>query len=123
MVQLFREWFPHLSRTQIQDMVFWVRKAGHVAAYAVLTGLTVYASSKTKGLKKHPVLWGGAVALAVAFIDEYQQMRLAHRSGSLTDVFIDSIGICFAAGLFVMVNLRRKRSPRRRDKHAQNESE
>ena len=122
MVQLFREWFPHLSRKEIQDLVFWVRKVGHVAAYAVLTGLTVYACTKTRLSKKHPVLWGGAISLVVAFLDEYQQMRLEHRSGSLNDVLIDFIGICLTAVVIGVVSLWRRRSPRRRDEHVENES-
>lgn len=121
MAGLFRDWFPHLTGAQVQDLVFWVRKVGHVAAYAVLTGLTVYASSSTKWLKRRPLLWGALFSLGVALLDEYQQTVLAHRSGTAKDVFIDLIGIILTVSIIKLVSIRR--GPTRRDKYAQNKSE
>ncbi|HHT74314.1 MAG TPA: VanZ family protein [Firmicutes bacterium] len=121
MGRLLREWFPHLTGGQIQALVYWTRKAGHVLAYGVLTLLIIYASKATPRLKKGALLWGAAGAFVVAVADEYLQIGLEHRSGSLQDVVIDCAGIALAL-LAVGVVRSRKRSPNGRDKDAQNQS-
>jgi len=122
MGQLFKEWFPHLSRAQIQVLVFWVRKVGHVLAYAVLTLLITYASKGTPRLKRRAALWGAVGAALVALADEYLQMGLQHRSGTLQDVAVDGAGIGLAVLCWNLMGLRRSRSTAdRRDNCAEDE--
>lgn len=122
MGRLLRGWFPHLTGRQVQALVFWTRKVGHVLAYAVLTFLIVYASEATPRLKKRALLWGALGSLLVAVADEYVQMGLEHRSGTLRDVVIDAVGIGLALLAMGAIGKRRS-SPNGRDIYAENEPE
>jgi VanZ family protein len=121
MGELLRKWFPHLSGSQIQALVFWMRKAGHVAAYAVLTVLIVYASRGTPRLRKYALGLGVVGAVLVAVVDEYLQTGLDHRTGAVSDVVIDCVGIGLALVIMAVIGARRG-SPNGRDSFAENES-
>ena len=100
---------PHLSRSDIREMVFLLRKATHVVAYGVAALLFFYAVIGTKVLRRHPFFWAGVLAFATAGLDEWYQSTLPHRTGSFTDVLIDGIGIVGLLGLLFLVDGRRKR--------------
>lgn len=96
--QLLARWLPHFGKAEIQQLVFWIRKLGHVAAYGVLTLLVFNAVRVTSGLKRRALPLAVLSAFIVAVVDEAYQMRLPHRTGTWSDVLIDGIGIGLAAG-------------------------
>ena len=95
--QLLARLLPHLSGAELRRLVFLLRKAGHVLAYALLTFLVYRAASRTKKLQGRPVLVSMLFSLLVAAGDESFQSRLQHRSGMFNDVLIDGLGISAAA--------------------------
>ena len=96
--QFLARWLPHLKKAEIQQFVFWTRKVGHAAAYAVFTLLAFNALRVTSGLKRRALPLAVLSAFIVAVADETYQMRLSHRTGTWSDVLIDGIGIGLAAG-------------------------
>ncbi len=86
-----------------------LRKLGHVTGYAMLTALWWWA---LRGVTARPLLIAVCIALAYACTDEFHQTFVHGRTGTPSDVGIDSIGMAIAALLIV---LRRQRSaPRTR---------
>ena len=69
------------------------RKLGHVGGYALLTAAWAWA---LHGLVARPVLWAAALSFLYACSDEYHQTFVDGRSGTVTDVLIDSVGIALA---------------------------
>jgi VanZ family protein len=107
--QLLARWFPHLSSSELRHYVWLLRKAGHVLAYGFLTVLVYYAATNTKRLRRWALPVAVAAALVVAAADESYQMRLQHRSGAWTDVFIDFLGIAaVATALWLGARIRNK---------------
>lgn len=80
-----------------------IRKAAHLAEYAVLGALAARASLP----RLAPALLFG---LALALFDEGRQTLLPERSGSPVDVGIDLAG--HGAGLYAMIAARRLRAAR-----------
>ena len=78
------------------DLAWWevaIRKLGHLAGYAALTGLWWWA---LVGGVRRPLLAAAAISLAYAATDEYHQTFVDNRHGSPLDVGIDAIGIALA---------------------------
>jgi VanZ family protein len=83
--------YAELSPKSQEALDFWLRKAGHVSEYAILTLLVLrYALAKNR---KSPIVLAGAVAFLYACSDEFHQLFVPGRSGAVRDVFIDGIGI------------------------------
>ncbi len=101
---------PNLSRSEIRDVVFLLRKATHVAAYGVAALLFFYAVIGTRWLRRFPFFWAGVFAFATAGLDEWYQSTLPHRTGTFSDVLIDGIGIVGMLAALYFVDIRRKRS-------------
>jgi VanZ family protein len=84
--------FPSLSISQLQ---FWhgvIRKAGHVIEYAILGFLAwrTFSIYLWTGLKLK--VFSAAFVLAFALSDEFHQLYVASRTGSLIDVGYDFLG-------------------------------
>jgi VanZ family protein len=80
------------------DLIF--RKIAHITEYAILTIFLFRAYSKSNGFTaKKSTSFAIIFALTFAFTDEYHQLFVFGREGNLTDVFIDSLGVFFAAFL------------------------
>jgi len=80
------------------DLIF--RKIAHMTEYGILTVLLFRAYFKSNGLTiKKSISFSIIFALIYAFTDEYHQLLVFGRQGSLNDIFIDSLGIFFAAFL------------------------
>lgn len=80
------------------DLIF--RKIAHMAEYGILTVLLFRAYFKSNGFTiKRSISFAIIFALTYAFTDEYHQLFVFGREGSLADVFIDSLGVFFAAFL------------------------
>ena len=85
-----------MSKLRTYKKSVLVRKAAHFCIYAVIGGLmmiVLYSFSKQ-------VFFSGVIALVGAFtyavFDERRQLTIDGRSGSMTDVFIDSSGALLA---------------------------
>jgi len=100
---------PHLSAAELRQLTLIARKAVHVFAYGVLTLITYYAGRRTKRLRRAALPLAVAFSFLVAILDEAYQSRLLYRTGSLTDVFIDGLGITATAfGLWMVSKWRRR---------------
>ncbi|OGD83271.1 hypothetical protein A2572_00325 [Candidatus Collierbacteria bacterium RIFOXYD1_FULL_40_9] len=96
------------SRTELPhaNVFFWeflFKKSGHVFVYFVLTLLWIFALG-SKQLEK-AILY----TLAYAFTDEIHQLFVPGRTGVLTDILFDSLGIGLAL-LTNFINLWKKLS-------------
>ena len=80
------------------DLMF--RKIAHMAEYGILTVLLFRVYFKSNGFTiKKSISFAIIFSITYAFTDEYHQLFVFGREGSLNDVFIDSLGIFFAAFL------------------------
>ncbi len=79
-----------LPRAQVFYLEFLLKKSGHVISYFILTLLWL----KTLGVKNtdKSVLY----SLGYAFTDEIHQLFVPGRTGVLTDILFDSLGIFLA---------------------------
>ena len=71
---------------------FLIRKAAHMGAFFILTGLLVFALWH---LVDRPALRGGAALCLCAFLaglDEFHQTFVPGRSGTVRDVVVDLLG-------------------------------
>lgn len=78
------------------ELAWWevaIRKLGHVAGYAVLTGLWWWA---LVGTVRRPLAIAAAIAIAYAATDEYHQTFTDNRTGTPLDVAIDTVGVALA---------------------------
>ncbi|NLJ79405.1 MAG: VanZ family protein [Firmicutes bacterium] len=103
-----QKFWPGLSPAGLRLWVFWIRKAGHVLAYAFLTLITYFAARKTRMPESRALPFALIFALAVAVLDEEYQRRLPYRSGTWSDVLIDGIGIGIV-GLGIYLEVRKKK--------------
>jgi VanZ family protein len=88
---------PDISEAAIDRVQFGVRKAAHVAEYAVLAILFWRAWRKPAKHEVRPWLWkeaGVALAFAVAYAasDELHQTFVPSREGCFEDVLYDTAG-------------------------------
>jgi VanZ family protein len=82
---------PNLKTNLEQD--FLLRKIAHVVEFGILT-LLLYRAIKNEGHKTNKaIIYSFIIALFYAFTDEFHQLFVRGRHGSLKDVGIDSIGI------------------------------
>lgn len=99
---LLARWLPHLSASELKQLVLWGRKIGHVLAYGVLTLIVYSAARKTQRLKRGALPVAMLLALIVAMADEGYQSRLDYRSGTFDDVLLDGLAIGVTAlGLYL----------------------
>ena len=94
---------------------FYLRKAGHVSGYAILSYLLFRAWRAT--LPRFGFLWSFrwarislSMTVLVATLDEWHQTFIPSRTGSLRDVLLDSIA-GFAAQVLIWLFLRNRRVP------------
>lgn len=71
---------------------FVLRKIAHMMEYGVLAFLSFRAFSQGQSLRRS-LAYAVIFSLTYALTDEYHQTFVGGRSGSLNDVFIDSLGI------------------------------
>jgi VanZ family protein len=73
-----------VTKAVFGDFNYWVRKASHVTEYAILFALARWATGAD---------WRAfLIAVLYACSDEWHQSFVAGRTGTPTDVLIDSIG-------------------------------
>jgi VanZ family protein len=89
-LQWLRTWLPFAGPVQIVEVNMYLRKAGHVAAYAALYFLWFRAFMEHLSSRLGPaVFWSLCFCLLTSLGDEGHQFFVASRSGSLRDVTLD----------------------------------
>lgn len=108
---------PWLAQESIVALHTAIRKAAHVAEYAILAALLFRALRLTAGKRLSAMPWRGALVawlLAAAFAasDEFHQTFVASRGPSASDVLIDATGAAVGLALVLTVSrMRRRRLP------------
>lgn len=85
---------PNLQSGLDSSYDFILRKMAHIFVFAVLTYLIIHSLDEKR---KWHIYFAIFVAIAYAFIDEFHQTGVAHRSGSPRDILIDSFGVYIGA--------------------------
>ncbi len=89
---------PELKSDLPNQWDFVARKIAHMAEYGILTYLFFRASMRDFSPARS-ILYSALFSATYALTDEYHQIFVFGRSGSLKDVFIDGIGIFLAVYL------------------------
>jgi len=89
-----------------------VRKTAHILAYAFLAVLWYFAAGTAYGVSHSyykPAFISIPICVIYAALDEYHQTFVAGRSGKITDVLIDGIGVLLGtlAAMVVVRQIRR----------------
>jgi VanZ family protein len=89
---------PAFSPDQLPMLNFYVRKAGHVLAYAALSCLWFRALRGGRSLRPRQAFFGAlSLSLLVSLADEGHQSFLTSRTGCLADVALDFSAALLAA--------------------------
>jgi VanZ family protein len=115
LVPLLRWLNPGIRPHTIYRVQLAVRKAGHVAEYAVLAVLVLRAITPPDALGQRTWSWklaAAALALAVLYAttDEFHQTFVSSRTGSARDVAFDTAGACLGLGCSYALALLRRRT-------------
>jgi VanZ family protein len=91
-------WFVDLEPAQLKSINFYVRKTGHVLAYALMYSLwfRAFRAQAHYGLWRAS-LWSLGLCLFYASMDEGRQWYYTSRGGSIRDVMLDMSGASLAA--------------------------
>jgi VanZ family protein len=99
---------PNLRVSDVADLDFILRKAGHMAAFGLLAGLLWNALDLSS--MRRPMPWALVLTIAYAASDEFHQSFTSGRHASPVDVSIDSAGAIIAlTAVAVVVWLRARR--------------
>ena len=79
---------------------FILRKLAHISEYFVLALLLINALKQYRLSKKKIIIFSFFLALFYACSDEYHQIFIEDREGTVKDVLIDSVGILLSSYLF-----------------------
>lgn len=113
-VELSPEQLPKIEFTYDEDFVtyrepysfieFFVRKAGHVSEFGLLTFFLIMTLRQTEWNGGLAVLIGGVISFIYALSDEWHQSMVPNRTGHLIDVYtFDLLGIVLVMGLVVVL--------------------
>ena len=110
----FVKWlFPSASPESLAWFHFLVRKAGHLAEYAILATLAARAfrNSSHQFIRLHWFKLSLVLAMAYALTDEFHQSFVPSRTASIHDSMIDSTGALIALTVIWLASKRRVRTP------------
>ena len=88
---LLRFLLPDIGPEGLERAHFLVRKSAHLAEYAVLGLVSWRAAAFDLGTLRS-ALTAAVLVVAMAAADEWRQSQLAERTGSLADVWLDTLG-------------------------------
>ena len=92
-VDLFVTDMNSISELTFHYLIFFVRKAAHMAEYGIL-GLLIYnVLNNYRFFKAQLNLWVLGFSTIYALSDELHQTFVIGRSGSIVDVLIDTVGV------------------------------
>jgi VanZ family protein len=98
LVRWLLSFLPSLSPDQLLVLHFYVRKAGHVLAYGILSCLWLRALRGELPLRPPKAFfWALGLSLLVSLADEGHQSFFASRTGCLADVGLDFSAALLAA--------------------------
>lgn len=96
---ILRKIFPFISDYTIWMVHVGIRKLGHVAEFAILTGLWLIAFDKSKSIAwRRALAIAGLLSILYAGLDEWHQTFTRERTGRIEDVFVDGIGVLAGLG-------------------------
>jgi len=99
---------PNLKSGLKEDYI--LRKIAHTLEFALFMFL-LFRAMKSEGIYAgRAILYSFVIALFYAFSDEFHQLYVVGRQGSIKDVGIDAIGISIAAGLCYIKNSKRSQN-------------
>jgi VanZ family protein len=129
------QFFPHITWAQVYYINFTLRKTGHFLGYATLSSFAFYGWMETLAYQRErwlrklgrmetpPRRWhlraavlAVLVTFAAAGLDEFHQLALRGRTGSIRDVFLDTMGGVFAQ-ILLLLYWTRKKSGRSQESH------
>jgi len=89
---LLQFFVPGISPEGLHRFQVFIRKSAHLFEYAVLSALWYFALNTNQKRRFSPVFLALCIAIFYAGLDELHQGFVKSRTGSLSDVGIDSIG-------------------------------
>lgn len=102
----FEDWAEESQSAFAKKIEYPVRKGAHLTEYAVLGMLLLGSWNFSDISKKRASIFSWVVGTLYAATDEIHQLFVPGRSGQLTDVMIDSLGVLM--GIAVLAFLMRK---------------
>jgi len=100
--------FPNITYDQLETVRTITRKGAHMTEFALLAVLLLYALSTGRGNPRKWLSSAWVLSTAYAAADEFHQLFVVGRNGSVWDVVIDSTGA--ALGLLICYFFLRARS-------------
>jgi VanZ family protein len=108
--QLLDAWLPRIEFYYDQQLITWkqpysmaeffIRKAGHVSEFAILTALWMRTLTFTRLERANRILASGGISLLYAASDEWHQTFIPGRTGHSIDVVVDSLGILMVLAIY-----------------------
>jgi VanZ family protein len=111
----FLRWFaPDISPESIDRVRLIVRKGAHVFEFAVLAWLW-WRALRSRGASREWSWSTAGIAFGISVLyagtDEFHQLFVDGRGGSIVDVFIDAAGAALALGILWMIERKRSLRP------------
>lgn len=102
--------YPGMSEESLDFAHFIIRKLGHLTEYAILALLAARAfyTSSHQLLRRRWFLFALALVVLYALSDEFHQLFVPSRTGSIYDSLIDIVGGAIALLLFLLWQRRKK---------------
>ena len=91
----------------VRNSSFYVRKIAHITEYLIL-GFLMFNVLKQYNITN--IYYAIILCILYSCTDEFHQLFINGRSGSIRDVLIDTIGILFGTYLYKILILRKKNS-------------
>lgn len=91
----------------VRNSSFYVRKIAHITEYLIL-GFLMFNVLKQYNITN--IYYAIILCILYSCTDEFHQLFINGRSGSIRDVLIDTIGILFGTYLYRILILRKKNS-------------
>lgn len=86
-----------------ENMKMPIRKLAHFSIYTVL-GITVMCHMSTYGINRYKRIGGSLIlGMLYAVSDEIHQLFVPGRSGQISDVCIDTVGVLFGICIFLLI--------------------
>ncbi len=111
-----RDHVEQMSQVSLETTETLIRKAAHITEYCILALSTAFWQTQmrkepvSKDIRCRFILFTLLFCVIYAASDEFHQLFVAGRSGQVTDVLIDSIGIVIGTFLFYLILSRKWRN-------------
>lgn len=101
----YEEKMSSYNEENTANLMVYLRKLAHVIQYMILGILLYYALSESYAIRKSAV---GAMSIGwlTGYLDELHQLFVPGRTGSLSDVFLDGIGVTLGVTFCIWVHVK-----------------